>query len=139
MKSPKFPQNYENNIDCTWLIEIGNDKFIEIEFLSFELEHHYNCKLVPFFLFISNSRTVLWNTVIFRNDFLAIYDGVSNSSHLFGKHWWVSFMPFDFPFCLPFLRKNGNPKGQIKPKSRLARHKFSIKTNGWIWFVCRDV
>ena len=53
VKSPKFPQNYENNIDCTWLIELGNDKFIEIEFLSFELEHHYNCKLVPFFLFIS--------------------------------------------------------------------------------------
>ena len=48
VKSPKFPQNYENNIDCTWLIELGNDKFIEIEFLNFDLEHHYNCKLVPF-------------------------------------------------------------------------------------------
>ena len=53
VKSPKFPQNYDNNIDCTWLIELGNDKFIEIEFLNFDLEHHYNCKLVPFVFIIS--------------------------------------------------------------------------------------
>ena len=44
--SPNFPQKYENNIDCTWLIELSVEKFIKIEFLSFDLEHHYNCMLV---------------------------------------------------------------------------------------------
>ena len=29
-------------------------------------------------------------------------------------------------------------KGLIKPKSRLARHRFSQKTNGRIWFVCHE-
>ena len=35
-------------------------------------------------------------------------------------------------FCSA-VRKNCS-KGQIKPKSRLARHRFSQKTNGWICF-----
>ena len=30
----------------------------------------------------------------------------------------------------------GNTKGQIKPNSRLSRHRFSQKTNELIWFVC---
>ena len=30
------------------------------------------------------------------------------------------------------------PKGQLISKSRLARRRFSQKTNGWIWFVCRE-
>ena len=62
MTSPNFPQKYENNIDCTWLIELCIDKFIEIEFLSFDLEHHYNCMLVlPFFFILIriSKRTVL--------------------------------------------------------------------------------
>ena len=29
----------------------------------------------------------------------------------------------------------GNTKGQIKPNSRLSRHRFSQKTNELIWFV----
>ena len=51
----------------------------------------------------ANSRIDLKNSLIFRNDFLAVYDGASNSSHLFGKHWWVSSTPFGFPFHLPVL------------------------------------
>jgi hypothetical protein len=31
-----------------------------------------------------------------------------------------------------------NTKGQIKPKSKLARHRFSQKTHQQIWFVCRE-
>ena len=76
VKSPKFPQNYENNIDCTWLIELGNDKFIEIEFLSFDLEHHYNCKLVPFVLIISvriSERMSCEETAIFFLQILHIW------------------------------------------------------------------
>ena len=29
-------------------------------------------------------------------------------------------------------------KGKIKSKSRLSSHRFSKKTNGRIWFVCRE-
>ena len=37
-------------------------------------------------------------------------------------------------FIWPFLA----PKGKKKSKSRLASRRFSQKTNGQIWFVCRE-
>ena len=36
--SPGFPENYANNLDLTWLIQVQMGQPIEINFLFFELE-----------------------------------------------------------------------------------------------------
>ena len=35
--SPKFPQNYPNNLDITWLIQFPLGQYIEIDFYKFDL------------------------------------------------------------------------------------------------------
>ena len=42
--SPGFPGNYDNNLDLTWLIQVQIGQTIEINFLSFDVESHSNCK-----------------------------------------------------------------------------------------------
>ena len=42
--SPGFPGNYDNNLDLTWLIQVQMGQRIEINFLSFDVESHSNCK-----------------------------------------------------------------------------------------------
>ena len=42
--SPGFPGNYDNNLDITWLIQLPPGQFIEINFLSFDVEHHSSCR-----------------------------------------------------------------------------------------------
>ena len=42
--SPGFPTRYKNHIDWTWLIQFPLENFIEIIFLSFQLEFHATCK-----------------------------------------------------------------------------------------------
>ena len=37
--SPRFPGNYENNLDLTWLIKVQMGKTIRINFISFDVEH----------------------------------------------------------------------------------------------------
>ena len=39
--SPGYPQNYRNNIDCTWLIQLSFGQFIEATFLDFDVEYSY--------------------------------------------------------------------------------------------------
>ena len=41
--SPGFPQNYADNLDLTWLIQLPPVQFIEIEFVSFNVEDHLSC------------------------------------------------------------------------------------------------
>ena len=36
--SPGFPQNYDNNLDLTWLIEVPPGQRIQIRFLKFDVE-----------------------------------------------------------------------------------------------------
>ena len=38
--SPKFPQNYVNNLDMTWLIQLPLGQFIEIVFVNFNVDWH---------------------------------------------------------------------------------------------------
>ena len=40
--SPRFPDNYDNNLDLTWLIQLPLGQWIEIIFFGFELEDHSN-------------------------------------------------------------------------------------------------
>ena len=42
--SPGFPENYENNLDLTWLIQVPLGQKIETNFLSFHLESHAICR-----------------------------------------------------------------------------------------------
>ena len=42
--SSGFPQNYNNNIDLTWIIQVSLGQVIEVEFVSFILENHYSCR-----------------------------------------------------------------------------------------------
>ena len=41
--SPGFPENYDNNLDLTWLIQLKMGKTIELNFLSFAVESHPTC------------------------------------------------------------------------------------------------
>ena len=41
--TPGFPQNYANNLDLTWLIQVPPGQFIEIVFVSFDVEDHSSC------------------------------------------------------------------------------------------------
>ena len=42
--SPGFPGNYDENLDLTWLIQVQIGQRIEINFLSFDVEHQSSCR-----------------------------------------------------------------------------------------------
>ena len=42
--SPGFPENYDSNLDLTWLIQVQVGQRIEIFFLSFDVEAHSTCR-----------------------------------------------------------------------------------------------
>ena len=42
--SPQHPETYANNLDCEWVIRVPQGDRIEIDFLSFDLENHGNCR-----------------------------------------------------------------------------------------------
>ena len=42
--SPGFPGNYDLNLDINWLIQVPMQQTIEINFLSFDVEHQSTCK-----------------------------------------------------------------------------------------------
>ena len=44
IKSPGFPQNYYNQIDVTWLIQVAREELIQIAFQSFDVESHSSCR-----------------------------------------------------------------------------------------------
>ena len=39
IKSPGFPKNYYNHMDCTWLIQVPFGQSIEVNFLTFHLDN----------------------------------------------------------------------------------------------------
>ena len=44
--SPGYPQSYDNNLDLKWLIQVPLGLFIQISFLSFDLEYQSSCRYV---------------------------------------------------------------------------------------------
>lgn len=40
--SPYYPNTYDNNLICDWLIVVGEDETILFEFLDLETEEHYD-------------------------------------------------------------------------------------------------
>ena len=41
--SPGFPENYENNLDMYWLVQVDIEHIIAITFTSFGIESHSSC------------------------------------------------------------------------------------------------
>ena len=41
--SPNYPNPYDPNDDCGWLIDVGQGHVVNFEFLDLDLEHHHNC------------------------------------------------------------------------------------------------
>ena len=48
--SPGFPNIYDENITCSWLIQLPIGQFIEVEFSNFSLD----CRL-DIYIFLTNS------------------------------------------------------------------------------------
>ena len=46
--SPKFPQNYPNNLKCTWHIVAEPNENIELSFKEYETENEYDTFIRPF-------------------------------------------------------------------------------------------
>ena len=53
--SPNYPQNYDHDSDCTWLIEVPINQVVVLNFVDFDVEPFTNCTF----------------------DYVAIYDGPS--------------------------------------------------------------
>ncbi|XP_055944726.1 cubilin-like isoform X2 [Argiope bruennichi] len=64
ISSPNFPDVYENNLNCEWLIRIHPDNRLKLTFQEFNLEPHSNCSF----------------------DYLEIYSGNSDSAPLLGRY-----------------------------------------------------
>ncbi|PIK43158.1 putative dorsal-ventral patterning tolloid-like protein 1 [Apostichopus japonicus] len=62
--SPGFPDNYENNIDCVYIITVDSDNNVQLRFLSFDLEPSVNCVY----------------------DFIEVKDGSSQGSLVLGRY-----------------------------------------------------
>lgn len=41
ISSPKYPENYPNNLDCTWHIVADHDKRIELSVKGYDIENEY--------------------------------------------------------------------------------------------------
>uniref|UniRef100_A0A2K5I9N3 Scavenger receptor cysteine-rich domain-containing protein DMBT1 n=1 Tax=Colobus angolensis palliatus TaxID=336983 RepID=A0A2K5I9N3_COLAP len=61
--SPSYPAYYPNNAKCVWEIEVNSGYRINLGFSNLQLEVQYNCSF----------------------DYVEIFDGSLNSSHLLGK------------------------------------------------------
>ena len=71
--SPGFPNDYPANSNISWLIQLPPGKFIEVNFLSFRIEHwSWSC-----------------------DDSLKIYDGPSDASPVIGEFCGVD-LPASF-------------------------------------------
>ena len=62
--SSNYPQNYDPNDDCEWLIEVAENHVVRFSFEDFDVEPHSNCSY----------------------DYVALYDGNSTSDPLLLKH-----------------------------------------------------
>ena len=41
--SPNYPQNYDKDDDCGWLLTVDQNHVVQLEFLDFDVEAHSNC------------------------------------------------------------------------------------------------
>ena len=62
--SPNYPNNYNANDDCGWLLEVDNTHVVQFQFEDFDVEPHSNCSY----------------------DYVALYDGVSTDAPLLLLH-----------------------------------------------------
>ncbi|KAH6931478.1 hypothetical protein HPB50_024670 [Hyalomma asiaticum] len=74
--SPRFPENYANNLNCSYLIVVPQGSRLELSFDSenFELESHDTCKY----------------------DNLTLYEGNSTSSPVLGGPWCGTIAPGNY-------------------------------------------
>lgn len=42
--SPGFPQKYQNNLNLNWLIQVPDGKFVQTNFISFDVEDESSCE-----------------------------------------------------------------------------------------------
>ena len=64
LMSPNYPNNYNANDDCGWLLEVDNTHVVQFQFEDFDVEPHSNCSY----------------------DYVALYDGVSTDAPLLLLH-----------------------------------------------------
>ena len=62
--SPNYPENYNQNDDCGWLLEVDSTHVVQFQFEDFDVEPHSNCSY----------------------DYVALYDGSSTDSPLLLLH-----------------------------------------------------
>ncbi|KAM4705056.1 uncharacterized protein WCC33_009902 [Rhinophrynus dorsalis] len=62
-QSPGFPQSYQSDMNCTWIIEAPLGYYIILDFLSLVLEEHRNCQY----------------------DHVLVYDGKEGDNKLLGR------------------------------------------------------
>ena len=62
--SPNYPNNYNQNDDCGWLLEVDNNHVVQFQFVDFDVEPHSNCSY----------------------DYVALYDGNSIDAPLLLLH-----------------------------------------------------
>ena len=43
IQSPNYPNSYDNNISCKWLISVHHDMHITLKFTIFNVIHFKNC------------------------------------------------------------------------------------------------
>ncbi|XP_061879370.1 CUB domain-containing protein 2 [Entelurus aequoreus] len=43
ISSPGYPQDYSNNADCTWFIQVSNSSVVTLVFLDFQMEDNKGC------------------------------------------------------------------------------------------------
>lgn len=41
--SPNYPNKYDHNADCGWLIQVDDNHVVQLQFLDFVVERHINC------------------------------------------------------------------------------------------------
>ncbi|XP_013797015.2 cubilin [Apteryx mantelli] len=62
--SPNYPEPYNNNTDCSWVIQVDYSHRVLLNFTDFDIEDHNSCNY----------------------DSVAVYDGPSSEAPLLGKH-----------------------------------------------------
>lgn len=41
--SPNYPEPYNNNTDCSWIIQVDHSHRIRLNFTDFDIEDHHSC------------------------------------------------------------------------------------------------
>lgn len=62
--SPNYPNAYDSNDDCSWIIQVDPNHRVQFNFIDFDVEPHSNCSY----------------------DYVALYDGESEESPLIIQH-----------------------------------------------------